>query len=216
MSHFDPNLNQWRARLERVEGRPSDSVWERVAASLSAEAAPPRRNWAPWRAAAVAAGLALGYALWPGPAPKPAPEIAAAEPASAIEAELQGPSKPESFASAWPVASTGHQAAQAAPNPAPTIHTASRKHAETQLKRPTAVAAVQHIATIDPGPLHYYEQGMQHFATANYCQSHYHLNEARKHLCTREPLEEINRLMTFIEGRVSSECLCMAYEEANR
>lgn len=211
MSHFDPNLNQWRARLERVEGRPSDSVWERVAASLPAEAAPPRRNWAPWRAAAVAAGLALGYALWP--APKTAPEIASADSETVAASALPAPS--ETFASSLP-ASTALLADAAEPSDVSTLAAAPKTREATQAQRPAEVATVQHIETIDPGPLHYYEQGMQHFATANYCQSHYHLNEARKHLCTREPLEEINRLMTFIEGRVSSECLCMAYEEANR
>lgn len=211
MSHFDPNLNQWRARLERVEGRPSDSVWERVAACLPAEAAPPRRNWGPWRAAAVAAGLALGYALWPGPVPKPAPEIASADSATVTEAPLPSPN--EAFASSLP-ASPELRAVETELNPVSMLKAAPKTREAAQ--RPAEVATVQHIETIDPGPLHYYEQGMQHFATANYCQSHYHLNEARKHLCTREPLEEINRLMTFIEGRVSSECLCMAYEEASR
>lgn len=204
----DPQLVAWRERLTRLEWEPDAALWERIAAELPQR----RRRWRFWPLATVAAalvGLVVGLSLRPTSAPKVVPtEAAGAQrlplPAKAVAVELPAPQAVVASVLPKRVPVQQPQVAQSLPvQPA------------TPERVPRPESQLQPLATTEIGPLAPFEHALELFATANYCQSHVRLNEARKHVCAREPLEQINLLMSYIETRVSSECLCLAYEEAS-
>jgi hypothetical protein len=210
----DPALSAWHDRLASLEREPDTALWERITADLPA-VQPRRSRWRLWPVATAAAalvGLVVGLSLRPEP-PAANPSTVAESPALPQTMEAAAPA---------PVAGVAAQFALAAPTtafelPPPPVAVQKAVAAATPTApRVNTSGPLQPVQTTDIGPIHPYEQGLQLFATANYCQSHVHLNEARKHVCAREPLDQINQLMSYIESRVSSECLCLAYEEACR
>ncbi len=206
----DPQLVAWRDRLSPLQREPDAALWERIAAELPS--ARPRRRWRLWPLATVAAalaGLVIGLSLR-SPLTDERDQSATPLAAQALkDAQGQPELSSHTLAAALPdeMASTGFSqppACLGTSNPTPAMLKACKE------------SCPQPVQAADLVPLHPYEKGLQLFATANYCQSHVQLNEARKHVCAREPLEQINQLMSYIESRVSSECLCLAYEEAGR
>ena len=209
----DPALTAWHDRLASLEREPDTELWGRIAADLPA--VQPRRRWRLWPVATAAAalvGLVVGLSLRPMP-PAANPSTVAESPATPQEIEAAVSAPAVVLATQFPLAAPA-TASELIARPLEVKQTASA--VAPAAPRVNSSGLLQPVQTTDIGPIHPYEQGLQLFATANYCQSHVHLNEARKHVCAREPLDQINQLMSYIESRVSSECLCLAYEEACR